>query len=246
MGKNIFDIAKEYEDILSIIEDNEGEITPEIAEKLSINESELEDKLRNYKYIIDRYKYEKEYVKDEQERLKNKIASRENTIRLIKNNIVETLKIYGIKSNTNYKLKYPDFTVYTKDSKSIDYDDRKLEFVIDKLENEDYSYNQTDIINNLINVEFTVKVPIVDYKYFYKYFINKCNDSKYEVKDIKKSLNKTYAKELIKSREECEDIIINKREEDDVEAVYENLSEYEEVIADLNITENTSTTAIFK
>ena len=49
-----------------------------------------------------------------------------------------------------------------------------------------------------------------------------------------------------KRREECEDIIINKREEDDVEAVYENLSEYEEVIADLNITENTSTTAIFK
>lgn len=242
MGKNIFDIAKEYEDILSIIEDNEGEITPEIAEKLSINESELEDKLRNYKHIIDRYKYEKEYVKDEQERLRNKITSRENTIRFLKNNIVETLKIYGIKSNTNYKLKYPDFTVYTRDSKSIDYDDNKLEFVIDKLENEDYSYNQTDIINNLINVEFTVEVPIVDYKYF----INKCNDNKYEVKDIKRSLNKTYAKELIKSREECEDIIINKREEDDVEAVYENLSEYEEVIADLNITENTSTTAIFK
>lgn len=242
MGKNIFDIAREYEDILSIIEDNEGEITPEITEKLSINESELEDKLRNYKHIIDRYKYEKEYVKYEQERLRNKIASRENTIRFLKNNIVETLKIYGIKSNTNYKLKYPDFTVYTGDSKSIDYDDNKLEFVIDKLENEDYSYNQTDIINNLINVEFTVKVPIVDYKYF----INKCNDNKYEVKDIKRSLNKTYAKELIKSREECEDIIINKREEDDVEAVYENLSEYEEVIADLNITENTSTTAIFK
>lgn len=242
MGKNIFDIEREYEDILSIIEDNEGEITPEITEKLSINESELEDKLRNYKHIIDRYKYEKEYVKDEQERLRNKIASRENTIRFLKNNIVETLKIYGIKSNTNYKLKYPDFTVYTRDSKSIDYDDNKLEFVIDKLENEDYSYNQTDIINNLINVEFTVEVPIVDYKYF----INKCNDNKYEVKDIKRSLNKTYAKELIKSREECEDIIINKREEDDVEAVYENLSEYEEVIADLNITENTSTTAIFK
>lgn len=242
MGKNIFDIAREYEDILSIIEDNEGEITPEITEKLSINESELEDKLRNYKHIIDRYKYEKEYVKDEQERLRNKIASRENTIRFLKNNIVETLKIYGIKSNTNYKLKYPDFTVYTRDSKSIDYDDNKLEFVIDKLENEDYSYNQTDIINNLINVEFTVEVPIVDYKYF----INKCNDNKYEVKDIKRSLNKTYAKELIKSREECKDIIINKREEDDVEAVYENLSEYEEVIADLNITENTSTTAIFK
>ena len=163
MGKNIFDITREYEDILSIIEDNEGEITPEITEKLSINESELEDILRNYKHIIDRYKYEKEYVKDEQERLRNKIASRENTIRFLKNNIVETLKIYGIKSNTNYKLKYPDFTVYTRDSKSIDYDDNKLEFVIDKLENEDYSYNQTDIINNLINVEFTVKVTIVDY-----------------------------------------------------------------------------------
>lgn len=242
MGKNIFDIAKEYEDILSIIEDNEGEITPEIAEKLSINESELEDKLRNYKYIIDRYKYEKEYVKDEQERLKNKIASRENTIRLIKNNIVETLKIYGIKSNTNYKLKYPDFTVYTKDSKSIDYDDRKLEFVIDKVENEDYSYNQVDIIDNLINVELTVKIPIVDYRDF----ISKCNNYEYEIKDIKKSLNKTYAKELIKIREECENIIVNKREEADVEAVYENLSEYEEIIADLNITENTSTTAIFK
>ena len=117
-----------------------------------------------------------------------------------------------------------------------------MEFVIDKVENEDYSYNQVDIIDNLINVELTLKIPIVDYRDF----ISKCNNYEYEIKDIKKSLNKTYAKELIKSREECENIIVNKREEADVEAVYENLSEYEEIIADLNITENTSTTAIFK
>ena len=45
MGKNIFDIAKEYEDILSIIEDNEGEITPEIAEKLSVSEQTVKNQL---------------------------------------------------------------------------------------------------------------------------------------------------------------------------------------------------------
>lgn len=53
---NLFGIAKKYDYLVSQIEENDGEITEEIAEELAIAESELEDKLRAYRQIIDAQK----------------------------------------------------------------------------------------------------------------------------------------------------------------------------------------------
>lgn len=53
---NLFGIAQKYDYLVSQIEENDGEITEEIAEELAIAESELEDKLRAYRQIIDAQK----------------------------------------------------------------------------------------------------------------------------------------------------------------------------------------------
>lgn len=53
---NLFGIAQKYDYLVSQIEENDGEITEEIAEELAITESELEDKLRAYRQIIDAQK----------------------------------------------------------------------------------------------------------------------------------------------------------------------------------------------
>ena len=50
---NLFGIAQKYDYLVSQIEENDGEITEEIAEELAIAESELEDKLRAYRQIIE-------------------------------------------------------------------------------------------------------------------------------------------------------------------------------------------------
>ena len=41
MGKSIFDIDKELLDIFEELEENGGELTPEIEEKLKLNEEEI-------------------------------------------------------------------------------------------------------------------------------------------------------------------------------------------------------------
>lgn len=53
---NLFGIAQKYDYLVSQIEENDCEITEEIAEELAIAESELEDKLRAYRQIIDAQK----------------------------------------------------------------------------------------------------------------------------------------------------------------------------------------------
>lgn len=53
---NLFGIAQKYDYLVSQIEENDGEITEEIAEELAIAESELEDKLRTYRQVIDAQK----------------------------------------------------------------------------------------------------------------------------------------------------------------------------------------------
>lgn len=53
---NLFGIAQKYDYLVSQIEENNGEITEEIAEELAIAESELEDKLRAYRQVIDAQK----------------------------------------------------------------------------------------------------------------------------------------------------------------------------------------------
>lgn len=53
---NLFGITQKYDYLVSQIEENDSEITEEIAEELAIAESELEDKLRAYRQIIDAQK----------------------------------------------------------------------------------------------------------------------------------------------------------------------------------------------
>ena len=59
---NLFGIAQKYDYLVSQIEENDSEITEEIAEELAIAESELEDKLRAYRQIIDVYKRQLLYL----------------------------------------------------------------------------------------------------------------------------------------------------------------------------------------
>ena len=48
MGKSIFDIDREFLDIFEELEENGGELTPEIEEKLKLNEEEVISKVKNY------------------------------------------------------------------------------------------------------------------------------------------------------------------------------------------------------
>jgi len=50
--KSLFEIGNEYLEIYRFLEDNGGEITPEIETALAINKSNLQEKSQNYISLI--------------------------------------------------------------------------------------------------------------------------------------------------------------------------------------------------
>lgn len=92
---NLFGIAQKYDYLVSQIEENEGEITEEIAEELAIAESELEDKLRAYRQIIDAQKANIAYNKDEIKRLRDRNTSFDKIAGRLKSSVVDALHIFG-------------------------------------------------------------------------------------------------------------------------------------------------------
>lgn len=131
---NLFGIAEKYDYLVSKIEDNNGELTDEIASELEITEKELEDKLRAYRLVIESQKANIEYNKDEIKRLQERNKSFDKIQYRLKEYVKFALHKFGVAGKSlNYSLKYPDFTVYTKESESITVDEDSMKDLISNM-----------------------------------------------------------------------------------------------------------------
>ncbi|MCK9429711.1 MAG: siphovirus Gp157 family protein [Candidatus Omnitrophica bacterium] len=96
MSKPVFTIISEYDAIISEIEELGGEITPELAVKLAINEQELAQKIRAYYFVIKTKEAEINLAKEEQERLNDVRKTKENVIKRLKNVVDLAVETFGI------------------------------------------------------------------------------------------------------------------------------------------------------
>lgn len=236
---SLFGIVEKYHYLLSQIEENEGELTPELEEELSITSDELEDKLRAYRQVIIAQKANIDYNKDEIERLRERNSSFEKTRdRLIKS-VVEALHTFGdVGKNGNYSLKFPDFTVYTKETESINIDENSLNDVVNDLINSEALHSDPDKFNivtcnmdyfsKIAKVHVSVDVPLLSIEDFIKYIKdNRIANYSYEIKFDKKAIK------------ELDDYVIKCDDEEETK----NISDVMDVI---NMTRNKSITAIYK
>lgn len=67
---NIFEIEQELKELFDSIEENGGEITPEIEEQLQITQSNFKDKIKSYCTVIRSIDADLATIKDEKNRLK--------------------------------------------------------------------------------------------------------------------------------------------------------------------------------
>ena len=72
MKQTLYDINEEYLRLMQQVEENEGEMTPELEQALAINEENHSAKLESYAAIIANYNAEAEACKAESKRLKDK------------------------------------------------------------------------------------------------------------------------------------------------------------------------------
>lgn len=125
--KSLFNIEAEYLDIISQIEEAEGELTPELEEALEINAKELESKLKAYHHIIQMLKGDMVIIDDEVERLRNLKTVKDNTITRLKEAILTATLLFGEDGKTgNKKLKFDTLQTWTVNKDSVIIDENEI------------------------------------------------------------------------------------------------------------------------
>lgn len=81
---NIYNITAELEDILLELEENGGELTPELEERLAITQDNLKSKLDGYRKAYTVLNLEAESCKKEEQRLAVLCKTKENNAERLK------------------------------------------------------------------------------------------------------------------------------------------------------------------
>ena len=168
MNKALITINYEWLQIIDELEQNEGEVTKEIQERLFINENELKQKVDGYCNVINSLKGDINTIEDKITTLQTKIKSKEKVIERLKDCLKLGLNMYG-ESNpktVGKKIKTLEHTIWNVFNKPLIIDESSLDL------NELNSFTNFTL-KNKFNTEQLLKL---------KEFIEK--DLQVEVEDI--------------------------------------------------------------
>lgn len=104
---NIFNIKQELLAIFDELEENEGELTPELEEQLNIKQEEFRDKIKSYSNVVKMLENDIVDIKAEKARLNDLQKSKEKTIERLKKIMIDAVELFG--DTTKSGGKYLDF-----------------------------------------------------------------------------------------------------------------------------------------
>ena len=101
---NIWQIQQELLDTFNELEENGGELTPELEDKLNITQSEFKNKIENYLYVIKKTESDINACDAEAKRLTALKKSKQNTIDRIKSIMVKAIEQFGDENKSGNKF----------------------------------------------------------------------------------------------------------------------------------------------
>lgn len=107
---NLFQISAELNEIYDIIEENDGEITPEIEERLNIAEGNFKGKIDDYVSLIRILEGQVDQCAEEAKRIAKVKKSKENLKTRLSNFVIKAIEQFGDTSKSG--TKYVDFGTY--------------------------------------------------------------------------------------------------------------------------------------
>lgn len=120
MNKSLFQITEEQSYLLQIIEENEGELTPELEEALTLNQMGLEVKAESYIHVIKRLQADVQLAKDYEATAKAFRAKKEKAIERLEQALLNAVLRFD-------KIETGIHTVSTRKSESVEItDEQKL------------------------------------------------------------------------------------------------------------------------
>lgn len=104
---NIYQIKQELLAIFDELEENGGELTPELEEQLNISKEEFRDKIKSYSDVVKMLENDITNIKEEKARLSDLQKSKEKSIERLKKIMVESIEMFG--DTTKSGSKFIDF-----------------------------------------------------------------------------------------------------------------------------------------
>ena len=101
---NIWQIQQELLDTFNELEENGGELTPELEDKLNITQSEFKNKIENYLYVIKKTESDINACDAEAKRLTALKKSKQNTVDRIKSVMAKAIEQFGDKNKNGNKF----------------------------------------------------------------------------------------------------------------------------------------------
>lgn len=101
---NIWQIQQDLIDIFNELEENGGELTPELEDKLNITQSEFKNKIENYLYVIKKTESDINACDAEAKRLTAIKKSKQNTVDRIKSVIAKAIEQFGDENKNGNKF----------------------------------------------------------------------------------------------------------------------------------------------
>lgn len=117
----LYELEQEQLELNALLEENGGELTPEIEERLQIHDYDINKKMESYCKAIRCYETSIEGIKSEIERLKARKESSEKAIERMKESMLNALEIFGIN-----KIEAGTFKIGTRKSQAVEIDDENI------------------------------------------------------------------------------------------------------------------------
>jgi len=129
---NIYQITGEYQNLVRILTENEGELTSELETALAINKDELQAKGVNYGFVIKTIESEIDIIDAEIKRLQGLKKVRVNATDRLKDTLTKAMELYEID-----ELKTPIIKINFRKSESVEITDQTQlppEYIMVKME----------------------------------------------------------------------------------------------------------------
>lgn len=224
---SIYAISQDLIEVFSAIEENEGELTPELEEKLNISQEEFKDKVQGYVNYIKHIDDDIAAIKAEKCRLDELKTRKEKEKEKLSNILIGAIEKFGDTNKSGKKfVDYGTGKVSIRNTKAIDVNEDRISVIEGKfkeyIEYLDH-YNQIDTLDNLdaetynntvmfgcpeeehitdsdmssIKLDINIKLPLSELKHY-----NKCQIISAIVKNldgykISTSVDKIKVKECI-------------------------------------------------
>lgn len=169
--KSIFNISEEYFQLMNEIEESEGLLTEDIEQRLKINADDLEDKLKNYYYLIKTIEGTVVTIDDEIKRLQTVKSIKTNLIHKLKNTVKDAVMLFGEDGKSGNKvIDYDTIKFYTRKNEQLKFND------IDSFFNTNYiNYSITEKLTNDEFIKILEALGLQSDSLKYKVTINKAS-----------------------------------------------------------------------